>query len=282
MVKKFFQRIGLITLICLSFIYTEKAANVLIEVDDIMIKIREEKRLYQQAPVSAIVDGDTIIPGINGVEVDEVKSYHKIKKIGHYSKELLEYKTIKPNVTLSNNYDKYIISGNKSKRSVSLLFIVNKNTNVNKILDVLKQKNVLANFFVDSVWLENNNELLLEMIKSGHSIGNLSYEQNYNHSDFIWVDTIIKKVGNQKQGYCYSEADNEVALKICSLNKNFTIRPSIVVKEYPTLEVKEKLKSGAIISLPINGVVEKELSSIIDLVYSKGLVIENLNKLLKE
>ncbi|MDD2518903.1 MAG: polysaccharide deacetylase family protein [Bacilli bacterium] len=280
--KRFFQRIGLITLICLSFIYTEKAANVLIEVDDLMVRIREEKELFKQAPVNAIVDGDTIIPGINGIEVDEVKSYHKIKKIGHYNKELLEYKTIKPNVTLSTNYNKYIIGGNESKRSVSLVFIVDKNTDVNKILAVLKQKNIIANFFIDSVWLENNNELLLSMIETGHNIGNLSYEQNYNHSDFIWVDTIIKKVGNQKQGYCYSEGENEVALKICALNKNFTIRPSFVVKEYPTLEVKENLKSGSIISLPINGVVEKELSSIIDLIYSKGLVIENLNKFLKE
>ncbi|MDD2180765.1 MAG: polysaccharide deacetylase family protein [Bacilli bacterium] len=280
--KKFFQRLGMITLICLSFIYTERAANVLIEVDDIMVKIKEEKHLYELEPVDAIITDKTIIPGIDGYEVNELTSYHKLKKIGHYNNELLEYKVLKPNTSLTNHYDRYIISGNQNKKSVSLLFKVQKDDNINKILNILNQKQVKANFFVDSIWVENNNNLLLSLIKEGHIIGNMSYELNYNHSDFIWMDTIIKKVGNQKQSYCYNEVDDEMTLKICSINKNYTIRPNIIIKKYPALEVKEQLQNGAIISFPINGIVEEELNHIIDNIYSKGLKVEILTKLLSE
>ncbi len=280
--KRFFQRLGMITLICLSFIYTEKAANVLIEVDEIMVKIKEEKDMYKLEPVNAITTDSTIIPGLNGREVNELKSYHKLKKNGYYNSKLLEYKTLKPDVSLTDNYNKYIIGGNPAKRSVSLVFIVDKNANIDKILNVLNQKNVLGNFFIDSIWLENNNELLLSLIKKGHVIGNLSYNLDYNHSDFIWMNTIIKKVGKQKQGYCYNEIDDEQSLKLCSINKNYTIRPNIIIKKYPTLEVKEQLRSGVIISLPVNGVVEEELSHVIDIIYSKGLKVETLINLLSE
>ena len=274
--KRFFQRLGMITLICLSFIYTEKAANVLIEVDEIMVKIKEEKDIYKLEPVNAITTDNTIIPGLNGREVNELKSYHKLKTNGYYNSKLLEYKTLKPDVSLTDNYNKYIIGGNPAKRSVSLVFIVDKNANIDKILNVLNQKNVLGNFFIDSIWLENNNELLLSLIKKGHVIGNLSYNFDYNHSDFIWVDTIIKKVGKQQQGYCYNRIDDEQSLKLCSINKNYTIRPNIVIKKYPALEVKEQLCSGAIISFPVNGVVSEELAHIIDIIYSKGLKVETL------
>lgn len=280
--KKFFQRLGMITLICLSFIYTERAANVLIEVDDIMVRIKEEKHLYELKPVDAIITDKTIIPGVNGHVVNELTSYHKLKKVGQYNNELLEYKILKPNASLTNHYDKYIISGNQNKKGVSLIFKVQKDDNIYKILNILNQKQVKANFFVDSIWVENNNKLLLSLIEEGHIIGNMSYELNYNHSDFIWMDTIIKKIGNQKQGYCYNEVDDEMTLKICSVNKNYTIRPNIVIKKYPALEVKEHLQSGAIISFPINSIVEEELKYIIDNIYSKGLKVEILNKLLSE
>ena len=280
--KRFFQRLGMITLICLSFVYTEKVATVLIEVDNIMIKIKEEKEKYKVEPVNAIIKNNTIIPGINGREVNELKSYYKLKKIGQFHPENLEYITLKPDISLTDNYDKYIISGNPLKRSVALLFLVEKNANIDKIASSLKQKNVSGNFFVDSTWFENNNEKVISLIKEGHVIGNLSYNLNYNHSDFIWMDTIIKKVGKQENGYCYSEKDNVQFLKICAINKNYTIRPSIIVKKYPALEVKEKLQSGSIISLPVNSIVEEEIEYIIDIISNKGLKIVTLNELLSE
>lgn len=280
--KKIFERLGLGLLICLSFIYTERAAGVLIEKDEIMKEIHKHKKTCELKPIDAIVNENTIIPGINGYEVNELESYHKLKKVGFYNKELLKYKTIKPKNSLFNNYNKYIISGNQTKNGVSILFKVEKNLKIDEILNILTKKGIVATFFIDSIWLENNNELVLSLIKEGHTIGNLSYNFDYQHNDFIWIDTIIKKVGHQQQGYCYNEQEDKQALEICSINKNYTIRPSIIVKNYPTLEVKEELKSGSIISFPINGIVINELNYIIDNIYSKGLKIMSLPELLSE
>ncbi len=280
--KKVWERIGLITLICLSFIYTEKTANILIGKDEIMIKIRENKKACELEPINAIIKEDTIIPGLSGYVINELESYHKLKKVGFYNKELLEYKTVKPKISLVNNYNKYIVGGNPTKNEVSFLFKVQGEVDIEEILNVLTKKKVVATFFIDSIWLENNNEVLLSLIKKGHTIGNLSYNFDYRHNDFIWIDTIIKKIGKQQYAYCYNEEDNESFLKICSSNKYYTVRPSIIIKKYPSLEVKEKLKRGAIISFPVNGIVSNELGYIIDNIYGKGLKVVSLPKLLKE
>ena len=139
-----------------------------------------------------------------------------------------------------------------------------------------------ADFFVDGCWLEKNNELLSQIINKGHSIGNLGYNLNYQNSGFAWMDTIIKRLSKEKYGFCYSEEENLENLNICAMNKNFTIKPSIVVKNYPLKEIKEQLVSGSIISLPCNEVVEQELNSIISYINSRGLIVDGLKSLLSE
>lgn len=280
--NKFFTRVGMIILICVSFIYTEQAAKLLKNSDEIMIRIKEENKSYKQDPINAVIFENTIIPGVKGVVIDEEASYKKLKKIGKYDSNLLEYKAIAPVVSIKNNYNKYIVGGNKLKKSVSLIFLVNSNTDINKVLKIVNEKKVKANFFIDSIWLENNNELMLELMNQGHNIGNLSYKQDYNHSDFVWINTIVKKIGKQNHGFCYVESENEEILDICAVNKNYTIKPNLIVSKYPSIEIKEKLISGSLIVMPINNLVEKELQWVIDYINSKGYEIVNLIELLKE
>ena len=73
--KKFFESLGLITLVCFIFFYTEKNTSVVKELDDIMIKIKEVSPNYATKVIDAIIEGDTIIPGISGKEVDINTSY---------------------------------------------------------------------------------------------------------------------------------------------------------------------------------------------------------------
>lgn len=280
--KKLFQALGMMSLICLSFIYTEKTVNVVKEVDDIMIEIKRENTKYKQEPVDAVIKDNTITPGLNGKTINENKSYANMKRVGSYNPNLLEYQIILPDASIQGTYDKYVIGGNPKKNIVSLMFIVKSSDNIDNILSILKNKAVKGNFFIDSNWLEENNNKVNEIIKIGHNVGNLGNNMDYGHSDFVWIDTIIKKVGKQKIGYCYNEKSNEEALKICSMHKNYTIRPSIIIVSYPSIEIKESIKSGSIIALPINGVVEQELSTIINFIQSKGYKIDTLNNLLSE
>lgn len=280
--KNFFQAIGIISLLCFSFIYTEKTVMVVKEFDDIMVQIKETNDTYRVPATDAVIDGNTIIPGISGSEINIDKSYSKMKRYGKYNEKLLEYTTTPPTVSLSSNMNKYVIQGNKEKKMVSLLFLVEANDSVSALLKVLSDKNMKATFFVDGSWVEKNNDVLIEMINQGHEIGNLGYNYSYTSSSFAWLDTKIKKVSKQNEGYCYSETDNVETLSICFANHNYTIRPTIITMDTPSITIKENLQAGSLIALHVRDGLETELPVILHFIESKGFTISILSKHLQE
>lgn len=279
--KKFLSLFGMLSLICLSFIISEKTAYVVKDVDEIMTEIKEKQEIYKQEPIEAKIENNTIIPGLNGKKVDVEKSYKEMKKIGTFNEKYIVYEEIKPTISSKKEYEKYIISGNSKKNTVSLIFIVNKNDKIDSIINILNEKNIKATFFIDGYWLEDNNELTLELISNNHTIGNLGYNLNYQDTGFIWVNNILKKIGKQKVNYCYAN-DNIEDLKACALQKNYTIRPDIIIKENPLSEIKTQIKAGSLIALPVNEKMNQELELIINYIKSKGYNIENLQNHLSE
>lgn len=279
--KKIFTYIGISTLVCISFIVTEKTALVVKESDPLMQEIKEKATEYQIEPIDAIIKENTIIPGLNGKILDIEKTYNEMKKINQFNENYIIYKQIKPKISQKEQYDKYIISGNPKKNMVSIIFIINKEDIINDILEILKKETIKATFFVDGYWFENNNELALELIKKGHTIGNLSYNLNYEDTGYIWIDNILKTIGKQKNNYCYyTEKENN--LKACTLKKNYTIKPSILVKENPLIEIKQKITSGSIIELKINKKTIEELPHIINYIKQKGYQIDTIENHLNE
>ena len=265
-----------------SFFYTEKTVSVVKEYDSIMIQIREQENKYRKDPIEAIINNNTIIPGISGEKVNINKSYSKMKRYGKYEESLLVISKIKPNILLEKNKDKYIITGNKNKNTVSLIFLVDKNDNLDNIVNILDEKGVKGNFFLDGYFVEANTNLIPILINEGHIVGNLSYNNDYTNSSFIWIENIIEKIGKQKYGYCYLENENKEAIKICKLNDNYTIKPNIIIKKNPYNEIKKNIVSGSLISLEVNSELEEELPIIINYIKSKGYNIETLDKHLSE
>ena len=276
--KRLFEIIGLLSLACFSFFITEKTTSVFENVDNIMLQIKENSTNFNIEPIDAIIENDTIIPGIYGRVVNIKKSYKKMKKYGNYNPDMYVYNYIKPNISLNDNIDKYIINGNKKNRYISLIFKVN--DKVDSILKIINKYNIKTTFFINSNWFEDNNDLVIELINSGHIIGNLSNNLDYSDSAFIWMDTIIKSLTNQKQGYCYY-TDNINNIEYCVKYKNDTIKP-IEITNNLLSEVKNNLKNGAILAFDINNKLLKELDSIINYINSKGYEIVNIDKLLKE
>lgn len=274
--KKILKNIGLATTIILSFIISEKTALAVKEVDEIMseIKLRQDK--YKIEPQDALIEKNTIIPGLNGKQVNIEKSYQEMKKIGTFNDKYIIYNEIRPTITINNQYDKYIISGNPKKNTVSIIFKVYDNDNIDKVLTILEKNKVKANFFIDVKWLENNNENVTKLIKKGYIIGNLGKNLEYKNVEFIWMNNIINTIGKQKTNYCYSEIESIENLKECTQQKNYTIMPNIIIKKQPLIEIKKEIESGSIIALPVNETVEKELELIIKYIKSKGLKIETL------
>ncbi len=277
--KKFFECLGIITLLCGSFIYTEKATTVVKELDDIMIQIRENKDKYYVPPVEAVIENDTIIPGINGMEIDVNKSYQNMRSIGLYSDKYFKYKIIKVINSLDNNMDKYIISGNKNKGIASLVFLVEKNTNIDNIIKILEENKVKASFFVDGLWLENNNSEIYTIVNNNHDLGSIGYNYNYNNSSYAWLDNIIKRVSKEETSYCIKI--DEESLERCAKNKNYTISAPIIDKN-PLISTKDTLTNGSIMIYKINDTLEEELPLVINYINSKGITIDVLKNLLQE
>lgn len=269
--KKAFEIFGTLLLICISFIYTEKITTVIKENNEIMINLNKQFEFLKEDSIDAIINNNTIIPGLSGLEIDIEKSYKKMNQLGYYNENLIAFKKIKPNISIEDNYDKYIIKGNSNKKMVSLVFIVNGNDNIDKIINLLNQEEIKANFFVDSNWFENNNELIISLINQNHIIGSLSGK------DYIWMNSIIKKVGNQEKTFCYYE--NDEFLVNCSYRKSYTIK---VDKIENTIKLKENLGNGSIIAFDINTFINNDLNYIINYIKSKGYTITNLVELLEE
>ena len=280
--RKFFQAIGMITLLCFSFFYTERTVSVVKDFDSIMVEVKEKSSQYNVQPKEATVKGNTIIPGKMGKTVDINKSYIKMKEYGKFDPKLLVYDNQPPQKRITKNYDKFVISGNKQQRSVGLIFLVGEHDSIDEILRILAKKDTPATFFIDGNWLEQHIESLKLFLASGHTVGNLSYHQNYQDSSFVWVDTIIKRIGKQKQSYCYAENKEQNIIDVCHLYEDITITPNIITEKTPLLDIKKKLEPGSMIKLEVNDTTKEELPSIIQFIKSKGYQLENLEHLIQE
>ena len=273
--KRYFQILGTISLITFSFIFTQSTFNVALQMYDLMNEIKANQEKYRIEKQEGIINGSTIIPGLNGKSVNVNKSYYNMKKVGKFIPSMIIYDDILIDKKLKNNKDKVIIGGNKNKKMVSLIFLVTSNCDISSILKILDNNGVKANFFIDYTWAINNGDLLDSLVKNNHIIGNLN--------DDIYIsktDTIIKKILNQNESYCYSEDTKYI--DECLNEGDYTIKPSVIIDNNPYKNVKENVESGSIISFKINKQLEKELPMIINFIKSKGLEIENLEVHFKE
>lgn len=278
--KKLIQVTLVLLLVLFSFYYTNKTVDIIRQTDPLMKQIKQESKKYIKDAKNAKIDKNKIIPGQNGEEIDYEKTYQKMKQYGAYNESLTVFKETKPAISIENTYDKFITSGNSSKKEVALVFPVYNTTNPKKIIEILNQENTQATFFIDGLWLESNLALVKDMTKFELEILNYNnkYEEIYFSSSLQYLKNITKKENN----YCYADYDNKEVIELCSKLKLHTITPTIKIANAPYQEIKEKLQNAAIISIPINQTTEIQLQTIITYIRSKGYDIVELKSLLSE
>lgn len=274
--NKLFYRLIILLFLVFSFYYTNKIIDFLREKDPIMKNIKKTDSKYRIDSIDALIVGNNIIPGKVGKEIDYKKSFSKMKQYGAYNEILTVLKDVNPVISIDNNYDKYIIGGNKEKRSISLVFKVYKDTDINTVLSILDKNKVSANFFIDGTFLENNIILLKSMKK--HELNILSYNNELDKSLFETSISYLENIIEKDVNYCLGEE----VLKLCSKLKLHTIKPSLVIHNNLYREVKNNIDNSMIISIEINNYNLKELSSTIDYIKGKGYKIVLLSDLLKE
>ncbi len=280
--KKFFQIVGLLTLMVGSFIYTDKITTASKQTDELLLEIKSKKDGYKENATPPIIKDDTIIPGTSGQEVDVEKSYQNMRKIGYFDDKLLVYKKIPVSNPIDKNKDKYIIAGTNSKKEVSLIFRLDQNDDITNIIKILDKNKVKGSFFITSKYLEQHHNQIINLVEDGHTIGNLSNNEDYEDSDFVWIKTIVTNIGPQTYNYCYTAKPNKKIIKICSLNDSFTIMPTKIIKHSPLLNLKKSLTPGAIISFEVDSTLNNQIEPIINYILSKGYTIASLEDHLRE
>ena len=274
MIKKIAQAVLACFLICFSFYYTEKSVNLVKYTDPIMKEIKNNAGEYKVEVNNALVSADEVLPGYNGLEVDYENSYQAMKRVGRYSKDSIVLKEIKPNSSISNHYDKYIVKGNYLKDTVGLIFLLNEKLDINTITSILENKSVTATFITTNKYLEDHPKVIYELAKNDHEI----QLQITDNDQLVLARNTMKNIINYSGDYCYLEKKEDTILNICKEAKMHTVLPTFSVSNFKDL--KENLESGAIIKINDNEI--KELSTIINYIKQRGYQLENLSYLLSE
>ena len=280
--KRIFSIISVILLVLFSFYYTDSAVNIVKRNDPIMKEIIKVSNTYEVEPINATLVNNNIIPGVSGNKLDIDASYTNMKRLGKFNKSLLKLKKTKPSISISNTFDKYVVSGNKNKHQVSLIFKINDDSHINEILEILSNYDITVTFFLDYDMIMNNPEVLKLIQNNNHEMSYLGKYQTYEKQDLLITNEILTKYNKNNSKYCYSEKEDEEILKACSNEHLHTIIPSINTKNSPYNLIKPNITNGSIIKLENSKVTIKELPYIINYINSKGYKIVSLAELLKE
>ncbi len=279
MIKKSIHVILILLLAAFSFYYTNKSIELVRDQDPIMKQIKTTDEKYTVEAVNAVIEDNTIIPGLVGKTIDYEESYNKMKQYGVYNEVLTTLKEVKPEVSIEDYYDKFIVSGNPEKKSVALIFKVEK-TSPSEIVKILNNKGVEATFFIDGYYLENNYEEISTM--TNHELELLSYNSDYDELYFSSSKDYLETMTKQKLKYCYSDYDKEEVINLCQKLNMHTVLPTIKINSNTFQEVKDKLTNSAIISIPLSSQTTKELSTTIDYIKSRGYRLTTLEDLISE
>lgn len=280
--KPYLTVIGICLLTVFSFYYTNKLIEFSKSKDPIMIEIMKNKDDYNKLSIDALINNNYIIPGSEGLEVDVDKSYTKMKKLGKYNDNLYVYDVVKPTISIKDNYDKFVINGNTTKKEVSLIFKVNDLKKIENINKILFNNNVSATFFIDGNIKDDDINILKILDESNNYFGNLGYNKKYSIKTIKYTNALLDRIDDDNHNYCYVEKDDINVLKTCSEVKMYTIKPMVVSNIFPFTYIKQNLENGKIFSLDTNSYTLKQLDLIIKYVRQKGYDFVTLEEILNE
>lgn len=153
--------------------------------DSLYKEIQTKSTDYYKAPEDAYIDNIwKKTPGRNGLEVDVQASFTEMKKAGIFNEKKLVFEEIAPNVSLESLPAAPIYRGHPDKNMVAFLINVSWGTeHIPKILQVLKENQVKATFFIEGKWAKENVEYVKMIAEENHLIGNHAY----NHPDMARI-----------------------------------------------------------------------------------------------
>jgi len=186
-----------VLLIVISFYLTDKIIIYMENKHPIMQEIDARKESFRVAPVNAIINDNTIIPGINGKDVNRRQSYMRMGEFGAFNETFIVFDIVRPNISIEDNRDKVIIRGNPTRRQVSLILEENptiitllNNQEINFTIiaglntDFTREQEYIPgeksqNRMRDLHFILNRRRINSGICLLGHSNIELCYEKNY-------------------------------------------------------------------------------------------------------
>ncbi|WP_353892042.1 polysaccharide deacetylase family protein [Proteinivorax hydrogeniformans] len=168
--------------------------------DEVENYLRSVASNYEREPKSAYIDPETqsLIPHLNGFELNIEKTAEKIINSSKGEKVIPYLNTIEPEKTIEDYADVPIYQGHPSKKMVSFVINVSWGTEyLLEMLDILKEHECKANFFLVGKWAEKNTQIVDKIQKQGHVIGNHGYSDPYMSK--ISDDKIIEEINKTNE-----------------------------------------------------------------------------------
>ena len=196
---------SVIILMIFSFYYTEKIAIYAQNNTPLKKEIIVFKENNQSASLNATINGNEIIPGINGLAVNVEKSYNVMKTYNTFIENELIYDEIKPSISVSDYPEKIIVAGNSFKKAISII-VSNKNQNIK----YLKHYNINYTYISDTKYCviidENSCYFYKQRVKPSILLNNSNFIKNINEIktgsiiyladdlDKMYIDVLVKHI----------------------------------------------------------------------------------------
>jgi len=272
--KKTFEYVGLFVLVAFSFYYTERVVQMVNFNDPLMEEISEYAKTVNKSCVEGYVAEDGIVLGVNGLLVDEDKSYKNMKGFG-FSEDLVVFKEDVCSINNEEFNDKYIIKGNESSNSVSIIVLVNDGSLLESFVSIAKINDVKLTFAVSGSVVETYKTFFEKYILDGHT---LVYSGN-DETDLKKFLSIIKDLNKKQTLYCLN-ANNYDIREICKKEKINTIKSEYIYYKNILVNTKQTLQKGNIYIYKENKNVYEEFSTTIKHIKGKGIKIKTIEEII--
>ena len=241
-----------------SFYYTDKVALLVQNKNPIMQRINEEKKKLDIASVNATIEDDKIIPGKNGLSIDNKKSFSLMKSFGTFNSYYLVFDQVRPKLSLEDNKDKIIKSGNSINKQITF---------------VLEYNETLISYF-------ESNKIKADVLINKDNYSYINYLEliNNDFNNYKEIDLILKKSKINKD-ICFTNDNNK--LLFCKNKNKYLVDTDLILFNDNVYDIKNKIKNGSIILVKNNTSIDT-LSIILNQARFKGLKIVYLSKLISE
>ena len=254
--NKFIRVLGIVSILCFSFYYTEKIALFMQQKDPLYETIMTLKENYEVASINAVINDNYIIPGLIGKTVNVEESFRNMKYEGVFLEEELVFNEVYPSVSLKDNKDKIIAGGNPIHKRVYLL------TNDAHIITYFEEMGILYS------------ALVTKDTASRH----LEYGTKINY-DFANYSAVEKQINAEKQPSSFCLIKNNAEL--CQGKDKWLIKETIKINQSNFPTQYNKVESGDIILIEENTSLSY-VKILLEQIRYKGLKVLAIDNLITE